>query len=110
MTWKGSRGWPTSAILRDGADLELVAADELRGEVAVEGDPVFRLDGEAPLPFRISSAGLSCCVILMGQQVVGHGCADEVGVLCGDGIRGERLQELLHRLAGVGLVVVAGGA
>jgi hypothetical protein len=31
--------------LRDVDDVEVVAADELRGEVAVEGDPVFRLDG-----------------------------------------------------------------
>jgi len=31
-------------------------------------------------------------VFLMGQQVVGHGCADEVGVLCGDGVPGEGLQ------------------
>jgi hypothetical protein len=27
-------------------DVELVAADELRGKVTVEGDAVFRLDGQ----------------------------------------------------------------
>jgi hypothetical protein len=31
--------------LLDIADVEVVAGDEVRGEVAVEGDAVFRLDG-----------------------------------------------------------------
>jgi hypothetical protein len=30
------------------ADVEVVAGDEVRGEVAVEGDAVFRLDGQGP--------------------------------------------------------------
>jgi hypothetical protein len=40
---------PLSPILRDVSDVELVASDEVRGTVAVEGDAVFRLDSQGLL-------------------------------------------------------------
>lgn len=40
---------PLSPVLRDVSDMEVVTADELRGAVAMEGDAVFRLDGQGLL-------------------------------------------------------------
>ena len=46
---RGQARSPLSPVLRDVSDVEVVAADEVRGTVAVEGDAVLRLDRQGLL-------------------------------------------------------------